>query len=55
MNKIGANPHQEGRGWNRLKPISVDYLESIGLPSKGDNRYAFPLLLQSLINLVIDY
>lgn len=25
--------------WSRLKPISIDPLESVGLPSKGDNRW----------------
>jgi hypothetical protein len=24
--------------WSRLKPVNVDLLEVIGLPSKGDNR-----------------
>jgi hypothetical protein len=24
--------------WSRLKPVNVDPLEAIGLPSKGDNR-----------------
>ena len=25
--------------WSRLKPVTQDPLEAIGLPSKGDNRY----------------
>ncbi len=25
--------------WSRLKPVEMDPLEAIGLPSKGDNRY----------------
>lgn len=25
--------------WSRLKPVELDPLESMGLPSKGDNRY----------------
>lgn len=35
--------HRRGRGgkasgpWGRLKPVVQDPLESIGLPSKGDN------------------
>jgi hypothetical protein len=28
--------------WSRLKPANQDPLEAIGLPSKGDNRYAPP-------------
>ena len=24
--------------WSRLKPVEMDPLEAIGLPSKGDNR-----------------
>lgn len=26
--------------WNRLKPVREDVLESYGLPSKGETRYA---------------
>lgn len=26
--------------WSRLKPVNLDPLESMGLPSKGDNRYS---------------
>ncbi len=51
MNKSGASNRQAGRGWSRLKPISVDYLESIGLPSKGDNRYVTPNWYDSTYNI----
>lgn len=27
-------------GWNRLKTLQVDSLDEIGLPSKGEKRYA---------------
>lgn len=27
------------RKWGRLKDVKVDPLESVGLPSKGDNRH----------------
>lgn len=37
MSSVNAR-HQQRGGWNRLKPVSVDYLDSIGLPSKGDTR-----------------
>lgn len=30
--------------WGRLKPVNLDPLESVGLPSKGDNRYIEPML-----------
>jgi hypothetical protein len=35
-------PSKGGRNmsgpWGRLKPVEQDVLESMGLPSKGDNR-----------------
>ncbi|KAF6239125.1 hypothetical protein HO173_002997 [Letharia columbiana] len=34
----GLEPYRPPRGMSRLKQVSVDPLESIGLPSKGDNR-----------------
>lgn len=37
-------PSKGGRApsgpWGRLKPVEQDPLQSIGLPSKGDTRYA---------------
>lgn len=39
MNKHGFTDGPNGGRGSRLKPVYVDYLESIGLPSKGDNRY----------------
>lgn len=36
-NAVGREPN---RPWGRLKKVRNDPLESIGLPSKGDNRHA---------------
>lgn len=35
----GAARYRPPVGPSRLKAVSVDPLESIGLPSKGDNRH----------------
>jgi hypothetical protein len=32
-NRVPSGP------WSRLKPVNLDPLEVLGLPSKGDNRY----------------
>lgn len=29
--------------WGRLKPVELDPLQDMGLPSKGDDRYVFIL------------
>ncbi|KAL6718925.1 hypothetical protein ACLMJK_003160 [Lecanora helva] len=34
----GKAQNGKGRQWNRLKPVTEDYLDSIGFPSKGDRR-----------------
>lgn len=38
MMKSGSEPYRPPREVNRLKHISLDPLESIGLLSKGDSR-----------------
>lgn len=38
--------------WGRLKPVTSDYLEDIGLPSKGDNRHAIPAFALPELGLI---
>ena len=39
---MGMGGGKDGKGssapWSRLKPVEMDPLEAMGLPSKGDNR-----------------
>lgn len=34
-----VGPRAFSGAWGRLKPVTLDPLESMGLPSKGDNRF----------------
>jgi hypothetical protein len=34
----GRGGRTPSRAWDRLKPVNLDPLEAVGLPSKGDNR-----------------
>jgi len=36
---MAPNRGASGGPWGRLKPVELDPLDSIGLPSKGDTRY----------------
>ncbi len=36
----------QGQRGNRLKAVNLDPLETIGLPSKGDDRYCYRLVLK---------
>lgn len=44
MAKTAADGQNLTRPWGRLKNVKIDPLESIGLPSKGDNRHEDPLV-----------
>jgi len=38
--------------WSRLKPVNIDPLDAVGLPSKGDNRYDGCVLLFTPLHVV---
>jgi hypothetical protein len=37
---MGKSSNRSGSGpWGRLRPVELDPLDSVGLPSKGDTKY----------------
>ncbi|MCJ1350542.1 MAG: hypothetical protein MMC33_000523 [Icmadophila ericetorum] len=46
-------PRRPSGAWGRLKPAHLDPLESMGLPSKGDNRLLDPKTQESYYNKIV--
>ncbi|KAI0017380.1 hypothetical protein F4780DRAFT_755663 [Xylariomycetidae sp. FL0641] len=40
--------------WNRLKPVELDVLEAMGLPSRGDDRLLDPKIQQSYYTKIVE-